>query len=798
MSDRHFAETLFENGYTDLISVIPPGSQISPKSKIAPTQAGKIPGRRNSNGTWGGFDWLRHETTLDDVRQWAIHDQASFGLRAARFPGVDIDCTDESLAKVIADFMQAKLGPAPVRVGRPPKKLLMYRTDKPFGRMRLWIKTSSGEHLVEILGLGQQYLVHGLHPSTQLPYKWLSPLPKAADLTTITREQADAALDELAQTLDALGLGFCRREADGRGTERANVQQDALLAPSIERLRDAVALIPNDNTVFPDRTSYLKMGYAIKAAAGDDADLEGLEIFSGWAARWDGGTNDPEVVLADWRRMTGAKAVGWNWIAEQARGYGFDDTADDFEVLLPSDPARDRRDAPLSAPKFSDQWLADEVVARRFDALRYVPEHDKFLLWESGRWKVDAEKKTSGIVNAVLRELAELAEREGATSTESKAAVREARALCNAGKSANVLTILRAHPALSLSVAALDSDPMILNTPGGPVDLKVGRLLPYDQKILCTKSTAVAPDFGGSCPTWHRFLSEATSGNDELLGYLQRFAGYALTGSTKEQQFTFLWGNGQNGKSVFLDTLKGVLGDYAKVAATEVFVESNNDKHPTSVAALHGARLVTASETTLGKRWDESLIKKLTGGEEVSARFMRQDEFTYRPQFKIIFAGNHKPELRSVGPAMERRLHMVPFTNKPKVVDLELSDKLRAEWPAILAWMVAGCLAWQKTKLQPPAIVKSSTTEYLEGEDSIGDWMKDRVGQGEKRHATSEELYQSWREWAGRTGEFVGTKKRLSSALIARGLPRWQDPKTRVMGFDGIYLLSRDALENLG
>jgi P4 family phage/plasmid primase-like protien len=797
VTERHFAEVLFANGYTDLISVIPPGAQISPKSKINPTQAGKIPGRRNANGTWGGWDWLRHETTIDDVRQWAINDQASFGLRASRFPGVDVDCTDEALSKVITDFILSKLGPAPIRVGRAPKKLLMYRTDKPFGRMRLWIKTSSGEHLVEILGLGQQYLVHGLHPATQLPYKWLTPPVAAAGLTPITREQADAALDELAATLDALGMGFCRREADGRATERSNVQQDVLLAPSIERLREAVALIPNDNNVYATRTDYLKMGYAIKAAAGDDADLEGLEIFSEWAARWDGGSNDPEVVLADWRRMTGAKSVGWNWIAEQARGWGFDDTSDDFEVLQ-QDDARDRRDAPEAAPTYSDQWLADEVIKQQIARLRYVPERGCFLVWEGGRWKVDAELLAENLINESLRSLSQVLVRSGVSPAEIKENLKNARILCSAGKAASVSTVLRSNRSMAVSVVTLDHDPMILNTPNGVVTLADGKLLPPDPAMLCTKRTAVAPDFAGSCPTWLRFLHETTQGNEQLVGYLQRFAGYSLTGLTREQQFTFIWGDGKNGKSVFLNVLQGILGDYARVATMDTFTASNNERHSTDIASLHGARLVTASETTLGKRWDEARVKNLTGGEPVTARFMRQDNFTFTPQFKLIFIGNFKPELRSVGPAMERRMHLVPFTNKVKTEDPALGEKLRAEWPAILAWMIAGCLAWQGVGLTPPEIVRATTADYFAGEDSTGDWLRDRVGQDPSRHATSEELFQSWREWAGRTGEYVGTKKRLSSALVARGLPRWQDPKTRVMGFDGVYLLSRDALENIG
>ncbi len=501
MSDKHFVEELFENGYTDLISVIPPGGQLSPDSKIPVNMVGKIPGRRNSNGTWAGWNWRKHFTLPEEVKQWAMVDRANIGLRADHFPGVDIDCTDASLSKIIADFMRTELGEAPARVGREPKQLLMYRTAEGFGRMRLWIKTTTGEHLVEILGVGQQYLVHGLHPATQMPYRWLSDVPPAGNLTVITREQADAALTKLAKTLEFLGLGFCTREADGRSKELTGVAQASLLAPSVEHVREAVSMIPNLDTVFPDRTSYLKIGYAIKAAVGEH-DEDGLEIFGEWASRWDGGDNDPDVVTSDWRRMNGEKSVGWNWIAEQARGYGYNDAADDFEVLDSEPP----RDVPEPPPMFSDQWLAEEVIRQHGARLRYVPERGCSLVWATGRWKVDAELLAEDIINQTLRSVANTLMRSGITPIEIARNLKEGKILCSAGKAASVATVLRSNRAVAVSVESLDHDPMKLNTPIGIVDLFTGKLTPPDPAALCTKSTSIAPDFSATCPTWLQFL----------------------------------------------------------------------------------------------------------------------------------------------------------------------------------------------------------------------------------------------------------------------------------------------------
>ena len=174
-----------------------------------------------------------------------------------------------------------------------------------------------------------------------------------------------------------------------------------------------------------------------------------------------------------------------------------------------------------------------------------------------------------------------------------------------------------------------------------------------------TMITTVGPS--GDCPKWLAFLHRITGGDIDLIAYLQRVAGYCLTGDTGEQAMFFGYGVGANGKGVFLHTIGWVLGDYCKTAAIETFTETKSDRHPTELARLRGARLVTATETESGRNWAESRIKMLTGGDVVTAHFMRQDDFEYLPQFKLFLSGNHKPGLRSVGEAMRRRVNMIPF-----------------------------------------------------------------------------------------------------------------------------------------
>jgi putative DNA primase/helicase len=216
------------------------------------------------------------------------------------------------------------------------------------------------------------------------------------------------------------------------------------------------------------------------------------------------------------------------------------------------------------------------------------------------------------------------------------------------------------------------------------LDLTTGKAYPHRREDYCTKIAAVRA--GGECPLWHAFLDRVTAGNKELAAYLQRVAGYCMTGSTREHVMFFLYGTGANGKSIFINTLRAIWNDYATVAPMEMFCETRNERHPTDLAFLRGARLVIAHETERNQHWAETKIKSLTGGDPITARFMRQDPFTFTPQFKLMIAGNHKPSLRGVDEAIRRRMHLVPFTvTIPEAErDTELFEKLKAEWPGIL------------------------------------------------------------------------------------------------------------------
>jgi putative DNA primase/helicase len=292
---------------------------------------------------------------------------------------------------------------------------------------------------------------------------------------------------------------------------------------------------------------------------------------------------------------------------------------------------------------------------------------------------------------------------------------------------------------------------------------------------MITRITSIAPAETSDCPLWKKFLDDTTGGDKALIRFLQQWLGYTLTGITREHALVFIHGSGGNGKSVFLTVVAEIFGDYAVTASMDTFTASSFERHTADLAMLCGARLVTASETESGKPWAESRIKQMTGGDAITARFMRQNFFTYTPQFKLTIVGNHEPALRNVDEATERRFNIVPFTRKPPTPDKALLQKLRAEHPAILRWMIEGCLDWQSNGLIRPEAVTSATADYFEGQDLIGQWLEEKcdLGPGDDgKRDTVNLLFASWINFAELAGEKPGSKKTFGDVLVKRGVRR--------------------------
>ena len=417
----------------------------------------------------------------------------------------------------------------------------------------------------------------------------------------------------------------------------------------------------------------------------------------------------------------------------------------------------------LSAERATEESIAREWVHIHNNSWRYDHGVGRWFQWNGVRWLRDEQRLAFHLIGEHLRIAAGVLGKKGLAPKANIARGVEAFALAN--------------PRVAVSHDVWDADPLLLGTPNGTVDLRTGLVrnpLPED---YITRSTTVTPATGEP-KRWLQFIREVTNGDDELGRFLQQSLGYCLTGSTREHALFFAYGAGKNGKSVFLNTATRILGDYATTAAMDTFTASKGDKHPTDLARLDGARLVAASETEEGRAWAESRIKQLTGGDRIAARFMRQDFFEFTPQFKLFIVGNFQPVLHNVDIAMRRRFNIIPFVHTPAEPDMELEEKLAAEGPQILAWMIDGARDWHENGLQRPQAVIAATENYFDEQDLVGQWIAECCIK-QTRGGSPTELFKSWASFAQQNGEAPGTQKALAGALTKRGFRSMRDSQGR-------------------
>jgi putative DNA primase/helicase len=424
----------------------------------------------------------------------------------------------------------------------------------------------------------------------------------------------------------------------------------------------------------------------------------------------------------------------------------------------------------------TEDSAALRFVERRGQDLRYCHSTGKWYRWNTAFWVIDQTRVAFQWARELARELAE-------DQDERKRYITNKTSFAS-----GVESFAKVDPRCAVTIAYWDANPWLLGTPDGTVELQTGKVRPSIRDDGITKSTSVAPGDSG-CPSWLRFLAETTGDDGELIRFLQQWCGYGLTGLTREHALVFVYGPGGNGKSVFLNVVTSVLKDYASTSAMDTFTASQSDKHPTDLAMLRGARMVTASETEEGRAWAESRIKQMTGGDPITARFMRQDFFTFIPQFKLTIVGNHKPVLKNVDEAARRRFLIVPFERKPAIPDRVLEQKLMAEAPGILQWMIEGCLDWQANGLVKPASVLAATEEYFSDQDLFAHWLAEECiceSGNMNRSETSGNLFKSWRDFAVGAGNLPGSQPSFKDQMIRHGFRFFRSSKSRE--FFGISL----------
>ncbi|MGX5845499.1 phage/plasmid primase, P4 family [Mesorhizobium sp. PL10] len=440
-------------------------------------------------------------------------------------------------------------------------------------------------------------------------------------------------------------------------------------------------------------------------------------------------------------------------------------------------PNKRRRKPTDDTVTVTEDGAALSFAARFSEELRYDHDAGMWYEWTGSRWQPDNTKITFHLVRELARELA------ASTTGKAAAAVRKT------GFVAGVERFAQADPNFAVTSEIWNVDPLLLGTPGGTIDLRDGSLVQARPADHISKLTAVAPSSTADCPLWLRFLEEATGADAGMVRFLQQWCGYCLTGDIREHALVFVHGGGGNGKSVFMNTIAGIMADYATTAPMDTFTASFGDRHPTDLAMLRGARLVTASETDEGKAWAEGRIKSLTGGDAITARFMRGNFFTYKPAFKLMIVGNHQPQLRTVDDAARRRFNIVPFTRKPVAPDQELETKLKGEWAAILRWMIDGYLDWHANGLVRPPSVVDATAGYFADQDLFAQWLADECdcepGNQYKWEATKT-LFDSWAAYAKAAGELPGSIRTFKPTMLRHGLKERRTSGAR--GIEGVRL----------
>lgn len=524
---------------------------------------------------------------------------------------------------------------------------------------------------------------------------------------------------------------------------------------------------------------------------------EGLELADAWSRQ--GSKYIPGEPASKWDGFHVGGGVTLGTIASRARAAGAD---------LVDIARRHRRthgaEASTSSPEdnfdLSHDALALDLGARSWNAnARHVALWGKWLFWTGGHWRrdetLDHLSRTRTYLRTRGQELQNWAEAKAANLTvagEEKAARKmrtwardQVRTLGSNSTVAAVCGLARANILSATTHEAFDADHLLVGTPGGTIDLRTGSLRQARREDLISRQLSCTPAGPGtSPPLWTQFLAEVFDGDKDVIAFMQRAAGYALTGSVAEHKLLFLHGTGRNGKSVFLNTLLDIWGDYGRRVAATTFLNSQTERHPTDIAGLHGARLAIASELPRGKTWDEAVIKDLTGGDRMTARFMRQDFFDFDPQMTLMIAGNTQPSFRGVDEAIRSRVVLVPFsvTIAPVKRDRSLPEKLKREAPAILRWCIDGALAWQERGLDVPSSIAAASSAYFDEEDTVGQFLQDEMRSEPHGFVASEDLIARFNLWAERQGLGAWAQRTLIKELRQRGFPDARNKHRRGLG----------------
>ena len=332
---------------------------------------------------------------------------------------------------------------------------------------------------------------------------------------------------------------------------------------------------------------------------------------------------------------------------------------------------------------------------------------------------------------------------------------------------------LAAHLDTRTKVADLDQDPWKFNCANGVVNLRTGEMTLPDREAMITKQSPIEYDPSAECPRFVQFLNEIFRGDWEVIQYMLRYLGSCLTGDVSEQIFQLWYGTGANGKSTLVEILFHILGDYSQKMASDLLIHKrprDSSAPSPDIARLRGVRFAAGVETSEGQRWNESLVKELTGGDKVVARHLHKEPIEFSPSWKMVLAVNHKPVVRGTDHGIWRRIHLVPFLAQfdGQQKDPTLLSKLKAEAPGILRLLVSGCVEWQRSGLNPPESVRAAVEEYRENQDVVGSFLKECCELGVPEVVKMRQLYKSYQQWCVDSGEYQHGKHAFNRMIRER------------------------------
>ena len=772
----------------------------SPFAQAAPELVAKgfsvVPIKRKDKGPIPKrWQELSHRAnTPEEIQKWSMISGANIGLvlgKASGLVALDYDNYPEFWEEVVSILPQS---PVTKKGAKGFTAFYRYSGQKNLSWKYRDPKTGRSETVIDLLSDGRQTVIPpSIHPKG-FPYVWTSRRVVIDVLLDGYPQLGEEEIELICEVLERFDAK-CSRMTEPRG--------EPFQGPGVD-FNEAQELL---SYIHPDLDydSWSKVGMGLKAEFGDSA----YPLWDSWSSEGQK-YSGPDDTRKHWESFQ-KTGITIGTVIKFAQEEGYDPRVpkdSDFiniwsegaiakmeqleqEINASSSNGQPKeqkeqkeqkeptKQKPNIIPRLKYPWT-DAGNAERFifyfgNDFRYTGAY-KWMHYDGIRWKKKAEAQALNAARETADNIIYEKERYSTTDESKKAFNRWLQTSHSADKIGAMLRVAKNIPGIHVEDADIfDRDIWYLNCLNGTLDLRTGKLQPHDRKLYSTRMTSITYDPEASCPMWMDYLRLVMDNDQEMIDYLQRVAGYCLTGCTGEHVLFFIFGDGQNGKSVFIETLSSLAGDYGTVISTRALCLGNSgNTTDEQVARSAGARLITVGETQIGQTWDESLLKDMTGGDRVTACLKFCDSFVFTPRSKILIRGNVKPNVKGTDEGIWRRFHLIPFEvpiPKEQVV-LDFKEQLWAnELPGILAWAVEGCLAWQKQGLQPPNVVAKAVKDYREESDLVGRFINDCVDfhsdliWDETPGVYAVDLYKEFKKWTILQGEHTWSNRRFGEVM---------------------------------